>query len=113
MPQILFRYNEFLFSENPNVLLKKLGQQIIPLVLEATTTAESPLVFKDIDWITQPHGPGTTAAPIAIELRTFGFPARKAKLTEDALKALKEKILALPLLNRGAINKDDPLIWLQ
>jgi len=114
MPQVIFRYDPDLFPyDNRGSSILTLGTQIIPMIAEAVTTEVSPLTCEDIDWIPQAYELGYSAGAVAIELRTFGLPERKAKLKEAAVRALKTKILALPILARKSIDKDAPLIWVQ
>ena len=95
----------------------QIGREIRRIVAEAASTDEVILdPVNDVDFIPQPYPLGTLVAnPISFEIETIGYPARKSKLTKEAMHLLKSKIADL----LHTVDVDIPLhenallIWLK
>jgi hypothetical protein len=110
MPQVIARYDHKVFETISQV--RNLGFAIRRLVAEAASTERVPFTTKDIEWLPRVNGNGSIAPDFAIEIRTIGFPDRKEKMNEAAMRKLKEEILALPEFPESC--RDLPsLIWVQ
>ena len=110
MPKVVFSY-----VENGNVPKESifgLGLAIRKLVAEAVSTEGKQLSENDVDWIPCPYHSAAIAPAVGLEIETIGFPARKAKLTQEVLLELKAKIISLP--NFPTVNNSSaPLIWVK
>ncbi len=104
--------------------LTAFGQLVRPLIAEACSIDGLKLVPDDIDWIPCPYPPGTlVATSCAIEIETFGYPARIEKLSKERVRELKQAIV--DIINEGAfvpneadrkffkVDPDQPLIWVK
>ena len=111
MPQVIVRYDSKLIPQDELYGRNPIGSACRRLIAEAASTDEVPFTIHDIEWITQPHGPGSIAPQIAIEIRTIGYPERKAKLNKERLEELKKDMLAAGLEKYTA--SEAPLIWVQ
>ena len=108
MPQVIVRFNPDHIGEEQ---LYQLGLACRKLVAEAASTEEVPFTIHDIEWVTQPNGPGSIAPNIAVEIRTIGRPERKAKLNKERLEQLKKDFLAAGFNKYST--EDQYLIWMQ
>ncbi len=108
MPQIIIRYDPVLVDVTE---IANMGDICRDLVADAASTEEVPFGSSDIDYITQPYGPGTIAPKVAIEIRTVGRPERVKKLNKERLLQLKKDFLDIGF-NQYA-KESEPLIWMQ
>lgn len=98
-----------------NDLLNMIKGPLQRLVAESASTEESPLTEEHVDFVPISYDDAAAqfSQMVAIEIETLGFPFRKAKMTEEAMMALKppfKKILDPVGLN---VDLDKPLIWLK
>lgn len=109
MPQIIFRH--------PGLdiwTLITIANDLRPLVAEAASTPGVILdPQKDIDFLPIRLEDGFMCAQLAIEIRTIGFPERKAKMGRESIAVLKETILALPNFPADLLKEGEGLIWVQ
>jgi hypothetical protein len=116
LPKVTMFFDETFYQHTSGKSVQ-IGREIQRLVAEAASTDEVILdPVNDVDFIPQPYPRGTLVAnPISFEIEAIGYPARKAKLTKDAMHCLKREIA--DLLHR--VNVDIPLhenallIWLK
>ena len=115
MPQVIARYNPAVMQQRePGMIshIESLGLAVIPLIAEAASTHTAQFTEDDIEWIPLAHELGTIAPDFAIEIRTIGFPGRKAKMDREAMIELRKKIVALIEFPKSCRHLK-PLIWLQ
>lgn len=96
--------------------LRILGQTIREYVANLASTDEVKLGIDDVDFIPQPYPEGTlTADPVTFEIETIGYPARKARMSEESLITLKGKLIDDLACVSGCppIKVARPLIWLK
>jgi hypothetical protein len=109
MPQIIVRHDPMFITVEA---LEAAAKYIRPLVAEAASTERVTFTENDIEWLPQPHHPGTIGAQdIALEIRTIGFPERKEKLNKAGVMELKKKIIEAGFWKHASM--DAPLIWMQ
>ena len=112
MPQIIVRYSPKLAAIIEDDL-HELGLKCRKLVAEAASTPEVPFTTDDIEWITQPYGPGSSGVQnVSVEIRTIGRPERKAKLNKQRLLQLKQDFREAGF-HQYMGGADVPLIWMQ
>jgi hypothetical protein len=116
MPKVTMFFDESFYRHTGEKSVQ-IGREIQRLVAEAASTDEVILdPVNDVDFIPQPYPRGTLVAnPISFEIETIGYPARKSKLTKDAMHLLRRKIV--DLLHKGNVvppsHENALLIWLK
>ncbi len=120
MPKVTMYFDQTRAFNGPDAVeaIRMLGSQTRRLVaVFASVPGENLLDPRDdIDFIPQPYPPGTqTAAPVAFEIETIGYPARKAKLKRAEIVRLKRMIVDYFLEIQGCPDLDpkQPLIWIK
>jgi hypothetical protein len=109
VPQIIFRH--------PGLdvwTLAAIGHDLRKLVAEAASTPA--LTFdpeKDIDFLPVRLEEGSMCPQLAIEIRTIGFPERKAKMDRGCILALKEAVLQISQFPADLLKENEGLIWVQ
>lgn len=106
------------FPITANVTVERLKSAKIALaelVAGAASTSSVPLTAADVDVIMSPYEPDfcTFVQDVAIELETFGYPERKAKLTESAMLHWKHLMAGVLIVSGFKINREKPLLWLK
>ena len=117
MPQVLVRYDPDIMG--PTELIN-IGISARELIAEAVSTKGRGLMEHDIDWIACPHEAGSIASSFGIEIRTIGYPERRAKLN-DKQTLLDLKATLLPIINDVIAKSgnprvfriEEPMIWVQ
>ena len=109
MPQIIVRYSPALLT---TIELSNLALPVRVLVAEVASTPKVPFTKSDIEWIPQSYENGTLAPVLALEIRTIGFPERKAKMNREAMQELKKKIMELEDFPESCRSLNS-LIWVQ
>jgi hypothetical protein len=113
MPKLTLYHPKGAGVGNDHLSLIKVSLQ--RLAAEAATTEESPLTFEDVDFVPIAYDDASTqfSQPVAIEIETFGYPARKAKMTKEAMTAMKVPVRDILAPVGLRVELDKPLIWLK
>ena len=94
MPKVTMFFDETFYQHTGGKSVQ-FGREVQRLVAEAASTHEVILdPINDVDFIPQPYPRGTLVAnPISFEIEAIGYPARKAKLTKEAIFLFKRKLI--------------------
>lgn len=94
MPQVIIRYRPSIFSVGA---LSDIRRIIQPILADLLSTDLDEVIENEIEWHLRPYTSGTIAPEVSVEVRTFGFPERKIKITTEAVHKLKEAFLTAGL----------------
>lgn len=85
------------------------------LIAESASTEQSPLTEEHVDFVPISYDDESAqfSQLIAIEIETLGFPFRKAKMTEEAMTALKPLIKDILGPVGWHVDLNKPLVWLK
>lgn len=86
-------------------LVKQLAEAVRPLAAELCSTEEGPLTVDDIDFVAFPYPAGSVAG-VSLEIETFAYPARIAKLTKERLLAFKADLMRIADSFDGILDVD-------
>ena len=109
MPQVIVRYRPSAVSSSA---IHGIRDDVRMLVAEAASTEGVKLDLSDVDWVPQAYEPAAMAPNLAIEIRTIGFPERKAKMNRSTILDLKKRIMELPDFP-SSCRRLELLIWVQ
>ncbi|MDB5264852.1 MAG: hypothetical protein JWN64_423 [Parcubacteria group bacterium] len=96
--------------------IEKASLAIRQMVADAASTEGCIFGVEDVDFLPTFYPAGTKVSElISIEIETIGYPERKAKLTESAVRQLKLAFLQILAEDPAGItlDPDKPLVWLK
>lgn len=113
MPKLTVYFPASTSISAETLILVKTALQSV--VAEAASTDSVVLSESDVDVLMTPYDPVlcSFSQAVAIELETFGYPVRKAKLTEAAMLDLKRELARHLDLGGFPVDLDKPLVWLK
>lgn len=109
MPQIIVRYSPQVITDKT---LNNLSRPVRNLVAEVASTESIPFTEVDVEWMPKANHWTASAPILALEIRTIGFPERKAKMNREAMLKLKQEIIDLPDFPVRCKSQES-LIWVQ
>lgn len=113
MPKLTAYFPASTDISTESLILVKTALQSV--VAKATSTDSMVLSESDVDVLMTPYDPGlcSFSQAVAIEIETFGYANRKAKLTEAAVLDFKRELSDLLIRVGFPIDRSKPLVWLK
>jgi hypothetical protein len=102
-------------SERKASTVESVVDALRPVVAEAMSIPEVKLSADDVDVVTEIYNPFLFrfGQYVAVEIETFGYPERVAKLNEDAVLTLKSRIVDIFEAVGLKLDRNKPLLWIK
>lgn len=113
MPKLTVYFPASTEITTESLILVKTALQSI--VAEAASTDSVSLSESDVDVLMTPYDPVlcSFSQAVAIEIETFGYANRKAKMTKVAVLDLKRELTSLLIRVGFMVDRTKPLVWLK
>lgn len=108
MPNVVFKHNHGVLSHRD---IRKLGEQAQPIVARYCSLPGMEFTNADIEWEPLENHPGAIMPDFCIDVNTYDFPERIAKLDDEQMLAFKAELAAV-LLGFG-LKQDFAWLWVR